>query len=243
MGERVRQRTRGRWHDGERSVGWVVVAGSVLVAVVVALVVRPGGAGDAHAVVTAPRGSGDEATLVLDARAGRVVVRDGAPQGTVLEARGEGAGRSATHTVVDGVHDVRLTGATTTVRLAAGVAWTVRVELGSDDAELDLSALDVRAVEVGGGTGTLSVALPAARGPATAELRAGVDDLHVRLGEGEGARVTVAAGVGSLAVDGERTDGAGPGTERTTTGFDPEVEHWEIALDGGAGSVTVDRAG
>ncbi|MBO3088458.1 hypothetical protein [Cellulomonas dongxiuzhuiae] len=76
-----------------------MVAGGVLVAVAVALVVRPRGDAGAgrDAQVRVPRGSGDAATLALDARAGRVLITDGAPAGALLDVRVAGDDATATH--------------------------------------------------------------------------------------------------------------------------------------------------
>lgn len=227
----------------QRRIGWAVVAGGVLVAVVIALVVRPWGDGGTgrDAVVQAPRGSGDAATLVLDARAGRVLVTGGAPTGALLDVRGAGDDATATHIATAGEQDVRVAGTTATVRLAPDLRWTLRVTVGADDADLDLAGLDVEGVEVGGGAGGVVVALPPADGTMRAVVRAGVDDLRFRLSRGDAARVVVASGAGWVDVDGARTGGLGAGAELTTAGFDADGDHWELVVEGGAGGVTVDR--
>ena len=219
------------------------MAGGVLVALAIALVARPwgdGGAGRDDAV-RVPRGGDDAATLVLDARGGRVLLTGDAPAGTLLDARGAGDDATATHAAAAGEHDVRVTGATATIRLSPDVRWTLRVTVGADDADLDLAGLDVQAVEVAGGAAVLAVALPPAGGASRAEVSAGTDDLRFRLARGDAARVTVESGVGSVALDGHRTGGLGAGADLTTAGFDAEVDHWELVVAGGAGGVTVEH--
>jgi hypothetical protein len=219
------------------------VAGGVLVAVAIALVARPWGDGGARRddSVRVPRGAGGAATLVLDARGGRVLLTGDAPAGALLDARGAGDDATATHAATAGEHDVRVTGATTTIRLSPDVRWTLRMTVGADDADLNLAGLDVQAVEVAGGAAVLAVALPPADGASRAEVSAGTDDLRFRLARGDAARVTVESGVGWVALDGDRTGGLGAGGALTTAGFDAEADHWELVVAGGAGGVTVER--
>ncbi|GIG38969.1 hypothetical protein [Cellulomonas phragmiteti] len=232
--------------DRQRRTGWFVVAGGVLLALVVALAVRPwddGSAGPSQdAAVQVPRGSAAAATLVLDARAGDVRVAAGAAAGDLLDARGAGADASADHDGTGDEHEVRVTGTSATVRLAGDVAWTLLLTVGADDVTLDLGELDVRAVEVAGGAGAVVLSLPAAADTPRATVSAGVDTLAVRLVDGDAARVLVESGAGSATVDGTRTDGLGAGSEVTTDGLEVGGDHWEVVVAGGAGSITVDRA-
>ena len=59
--------------------------------------------------------------------------------------------------------------------------------------------------------------------------------------DGVGARVTVTSGAGGAEIDGETTPGIGAGTVLTTDGFDEGDDHYEIAVAGGLGSLTIDR--
>lgn len=216
------------------------MVGGVLVAVAVAVVARPwsGGpvAGD-DVVVSAPRGSARTAELHLDARAAQVRVEGGAPAAVLLDARGVGDGRTASHERSGDVHDVRVTGAEAVVRLAADVTWTLRLTVGADDARVDLSALGLDSFTLAGGAQTVELSLPAPGGTASGELRAGADSLTIHLPAGVGARVAVAAGVGTAVVDGARTEGVGQGAELTTA--DDSSDHWALTLAAGVGTLTL----
>lgn len=227
-------------HARQRRVGWWVVAGGVALALLLALVVRPGAGEDA--AVRVPRGTADAAELVLDLQAGDVRVEGGAPPGALLEARGSGEGRSATHDEADGTHDVRVTGAQGVVRLADDVAWTLRLTVGADDVRLDLADVGVADLRVAGGAGAVALTLPAPDGVPTTDLAVSADELTVRLPAGSGASVDVTAGAGSAVVDGERTDGVGAGTTLATADLD-EPTHWALTLSGGVGTLTVERVG
>lgn len=218
------------------------MAAGVLVAVVVGLVVRPWDHGGADASVSVPRGSATEATLVLDVQAGRLDVT-GTASGALLEARGRGDDPAATHDARGDEHEVRVSGGSAEVRLAADVAWTLRVTVGAQDVELDLGGLDVRGVDVAGGAGSVVLRLPPAVGTPRAVLDTGVQDLRVRLSGHDEAQVAVESGAGSLTVDGDRQDGVAAGTDATTPGFAAEEDHWDVVVRGGAGSVTVDNQG
>ena len=237
MGERVDLRDRDRTTDRQRRTGWWVVAGGVLLAVVVALAVRPWQGGeDGDAYLSVPRGDADAAELVLDAQAGQVRVERGAPAGALLDARATGEGRAASRDDAGSTHEVRLAGADASVRLADDVAWTLRLTVGADAVHVDLSALDLASFVVAGGAGEVDLRLPApADDGAAGDLQVGADAITVRVPDGTGARVHVTAGAGVALVDGERSEGVGAGTELTAG----DGAGWDLTLSGGTGTFTL----
>lgn len=203
------------------------------------------GADDDHLEdsVSVDRGSADDATLSLTGRATSITVSTDAPAGDLLEVQATGSdGRPG----IDDSGDTRvvvLDGGAAVVRLADDVAWTIDLSAGADTVDADLDDTTVSGLVLDGGARSVELTLPAPTGAVPIDQRAGADHLVLHLPETAAARVTVTSGAGSADIDGETTQGIGPGTVLTTDGFAEDDDRYEVAVAGGLGSLTIDRAG
>ena len=136
---------------------------------------------------------------------------------------------------------VALGGGAVDVRLAADVRWTLDLRVGAGSIEADVADVAVDGVVVAAGAQTVDLRLPRPDGTVDVDQQAGVGTLRLRVPDGVGVRATVTSGAGSATVDGETTGGLGAGAEVTTPGFDPDVNHYEVVVGGGAGSLVVER--
>jgi hypothetical protein len=130
------------------------------------------------------------------------------------------------------------------VALTPEVPLELGVDAGSGQTELDLWGLELSALELEGGSGTLDLALPASEAPYEATLDSGSGRTTLTIEDGATLELEVDGGSGALAMTfGENVaasveldGGSGP---MTFTLPDDSEARFEVE-DSGSGSITVD---
>jgi hypothetical protein len=132
------------------------------------------------------------------------------------------------------------------VALDREVAWDLDVKTGVSSFDVDLSGLALSSLtfEAGVSEGTLTLGESrdsADDGAIEATIEGGVSTLTVRVPRGDDVRVAVQRGLTTLDFDGDwdRTD---DGDRRVyeSDGFSDNGSYWDIELDGGVGTITVE---
>ena len=110
------------------------------------------------------------------------------------------------------------------------------VKTGASDAQVDLSNLQVRRLQVDVGASRLSLLLPAKAGTTEAEVKAGAASVSIAIPQGVAARITAETAVGSFRVDTSRFPRAGdryesPDFATATNRVDLRVESGVASID------------
>jgi hypothetical protein len=121
------------------------------------------------------------------------------------------------------------------IRLAAKVPVTLKVNTGVGSASLDLSGLNLTALDLTTGVGRTSVIFPAS-GPLTARVKAGVGDVILTVPADVPTRITVTSGLTQVRIPARFSR---DGNVYTTVGFSPSGHYLELEVSAGIGSVTV----
>lgn len=113
---------------------------------------------------------------------------------------------------------------------------TVRINGGVGNADLDLSALTVSALEVDAGIGSISVTAPQ-HGDVTMRLDGGVGNVHVTIPEGVAARIQVNRGIGMVHVNEARF----PKRENVyqSTDWERATDRINVQIEGGVGIIEI----
>ncbi|WP_138067654.1 hypothetical protein [Cellulomonas rhizosphaerae] len=228
--------------------GWIIVAACVAVAVVIALVVtRPwsddgpadeladGTGGTAQQEpATVARGTDDAATLTLSGSAQALQVTADASDDDLLRAESDGADQPT----VDGDR-LELRGGIVHLRLAPDVVWTLAITEGMDTVDVNLTGGRLAALDLSGGARLITLTLPKPDGAVTIDQSAGAQDLVVHLPQDTGAVAHVTSGVGTVAIDGTKTQGVGAGTDLATKPRGDD--YYTVNVGGGLGTLTIDH--
>jgi len=251
----TRRRARARSGDGagavvttSRRTAWLVVVGALLVATIAVLSQRgpwpsAGGTGpaDPDRAVVVGRGDADSARLTITGEADSVRIVTDAPAEALLRVEPTGADRVVAVDEDGEQPVVALGGGAVEVRLAPDARWTLDLQVGAGSIVADVADVPVDGVAVAAGAQTVELRLPRPTATVRVDQRAGVGTLLLGVPDGVGVRAVVTSGAGSATVDGETTGGLGAGAEVTTEGFDPDADHYEVVVAGGAGSLVIER--
>jgi hypothetical protein len=182
-----------------------------------------GGSGAENAAMAGPAGGGEVSGPVDGLSAATFDLVDGVAS---VQLRAAGLGGDLYRIAADGVTPrvdrdgpaVRLRlpgghGGPSGVRilLNASVRWTVHLEAGAAQKEIDLSGAAVDEVDLGGGASRIDLTLPAPHGRLAVRMSGGVDQFQVRLAGATPMRVTVASGAGEVTLAGSTHRGIAPG--------------------------------
>lgn len=131
------------------------------------------------------------------------------------------------------------------VTLDRSVLWDLDVEAGVTDYEIDARTLRIGRLwldtGVSGGTLILGKSSASGTGAIVADVQAGVSSLTVRVPVGDNARITMNKGLTSLDTRGEWTQRRlGDATVHESTGFSDAGAYWDIRVNAGIGSVTIE---
>ncbi|HKP51401.1 MAG TPA: toast rack family protein [Chloroflexia bacterium] len=86
------------------------------------------------------------------------------------------------------------------LHLATGIPVTLKVDVGTGNTNLDLSALKLERLEVDAGTGNILAQLPSPQGTTPVVVDAGTGSLDMTIPEGVAARIKVSTGTGNTNV-------------------------------------------
>jgi hypothetical protein len=124
-----------------------------------------------------------------------------------------------------------------TVGLAADVPLDLRLDTGAARAWLDLSALQVRSLELHSGASETRIRLPRAAGATTVRAEAGAASLIVEVPRGVAARIRTRMAIGSSQIDETRFPRAAGGYE--SPDYATAANRVDIDFQGGVGSIRV----
>ncbi|MFN8526856.1 MAG: MarR family transcriptional regulator [Chloroflexota bacterium] len=154
------------------------------------------------------------------------------------------------------VPDVRVEGGTVTVTargstpphgaaritLHAGIPWHVRLQGGVSRFTLNLSGLDLRTLEIGGGASRGMVTLPVPRAGLPVRISGGARHVNVTRPAAAGLRLRIHGGASRLMVDGQRLGRVQGATEwRSAAGGDAGA-FVDVEVSGGASAVTFETS-
>ena len=194
-------------------------------------------------------------TVRITMGAGELLVRGGAPFGSIMESGISGTapewqpeyGQSAT----GGVMTISMTDPGKMgkgwfsldppkiweVALAEDLPLELAVKLGAGDCTLELGGLNLTAFSLDAGTGEATVDLGGYHGGTfSGRIDQGIGDLTVRIPRESNTRVVIDQGVGDIRYSGLVMQGK----EYTTRGFDPAGPAITILIDQGVGDIRLE---
>jgi hypothetical protein len=150
------------------------------------------------------------------------------------------------------VPDVSEDGGTVTVRyrpslrptrgeitLSGRVPWDIEARWGISHVVADLGGLDLRGLEISGGSSNTDVRLPRPTGSVAVRIGGGASDVELIRPAGVPVRVHIGSGVSKLAVDDFRLDSAGGKTDWQSPDYGGARDRYDIEIGAGAGKVTI----
>jgi len=159
------------------------------------------------------------------------------------------AGSGVTPRVENGPDGVRLhltpTGQGPTrveIVLNTAVRWTLRLDGGTQNTDVNLSGAQVDAVDLSGGASRIDLTMPVPRGLVPVRMTGGVDQFQVRLAGGTPVRVQVQSGAGQVTLDGSTYHGIAPGRSFTAYGWGSGGTGVDLFAVAGMAALTVTAA-
>jgi hypothetical protein len=128
-----------------------------------------------------------------------------------------------------------------TVELASDVAWSVRLDGGSVEQNLDLRTTRVKAVDFAAGAQRIDLTLPAPTGIVPVRMTGGASVFDLHLTTGAQAQVRFNGGAGEAVIDGTPTSGLAGGTVLGTSNLDTTADHYAVDAVAGVATLTIDH--
>jgi hypothetical protein len=122
------------------------------------------------------------------------------------------------------------------IHLSPNVPLAIEADLGAGNSDLDLSRLNVTALDIKAGAGNTTVSLPEKSGRISATVDGGVGNITLEVPQGIEARINVDTGLGNVTADSRFTK---QGDTYVTAGYDSASERADIDLKVGVGNVVV----
>lgn len=129
----------------------------------------------------------------------------------------------------------------TEIELRPGLPWALTVAGGLRDSTLDLTGLELTALELRGGASDLRVRLPRPRGRVLVNIAGGASNVTLLRPAGVGTVLQLVGGASRLAFDDERYGAIGGETRLETADSGSEHDRYEIEVSGGASKLTIAR--
>jgi hypothetical protein len=126
------------------------------------------------------------------------------------------------------------------VTLNGSIPWHIRVRGGTAHTSFELSELALYALELDGGASNVALILPIPAGTVPIRVAGGVHHLTVVRPAGVAARVQVGDGARSLTLDDQHFGAIGGSTRWQSPGYDHTADRYDIAVSGGANTLTLD---
>ena len=128
---------------------------------------------------------------------------------------------------------------TVEILLNRAVRWDIRLPAGAGEQHLDLAAGRLSRLELGSGTGLVSLRLPPPRGTVPIIVAGGVGEVAVAIAPGTPIRLRLRGGAGLVAVPWASRTRAADGTITATTGWRTAPDRYAMNVALEVGSVTV----
>jgi hypothetical protein len=199
-----------------------------------------------------PLGSVSQGRLEFRQGASRLTLRVDPAMSELFRARFTGAVPEVR--VVDGTIDVRYQHsfadwlqfalpwkqASGEITLNGSIPWQLDFHGGVSDVSGDLTQLNLRALDVGGGASNLRLRLPRPSSVVPIEIHGGVSEVTLHRPLGVAARLEVGGGASELRFDEQYLGAVGGSTRLATYSLDDRPHRYEIHVRGGASHITVD---
>jgi hypothetical protein len=128
---------------------------------------------------------------------------------------------------------------TVEILLNRAVRWDIRLPAGAGEQHLDLAAGRLSRLELGSGTGLVSLRLPAPRGTIPIIVAGGVGEVAVAVPPGTPLRLRLRGGAGLVAVPWAGRTRAATGTVTATAGWRTAPDRYAVSVASEVGSVTI----
>jgi hypothetical protein len=128
---------------------------------------------------------------------------------------------------------------TVEILLNRAVRWHLRLPAGAGEQHLDLAAGRLDRLELGSGTGLVSMRLPPPRGTVPIVVAGGVGEVAVATPPGTPLRLHLRGGAGLVAVPWTGRSRADPGMSLSSAGWRAAPDRYEMTVATEVGSVTV----
>ncbi|MFB9360438.1 hypothetical protein ACFFSO_20525 [Amorphoplanes nipponensis] len=128
---------------------------------------------------------------------------------------------------------------TVEILLNRAVRWDIRLPAGAGEQHLDLAAGRLSRLELGSGTGLVSLRLPPPRGTVPILVAGGVGEVAVAMPPGTPLRLHLRGGAGLVAVPWAGRARAGTGAILAPAGWRTEKDRYALMIAAEVGSITV----
>jgi hypothetical protein len=125
------------------------------------------------------------------------------------------------------------------ITLSDRVPWTILAHLGMSDVTADLEGLELRDLEVSGGSSRLEIRLPRPDTSIPVRIGGGASNVEMIRPAGVPVRVRIGGGASDLAIDDFAIGSAGGKTDWRSPDYDSAEQRYDIEIGAGASKVTV----
>jgi hypothetical protein len=125
------------------------------------------------------------------------------------------------------------------VTLNGAIPWHLRVRGGTAHTSFDLAGLVLYALELGGAASHVTLILPRPAGTVPIRVAGGTHDLTILRPPGVPIRVRVRRGASGLTLDTQHFGAIGGPTHWQSPDYDHHADRYDLAIGGGADSLTV----
>lgn len=125
------------------------------------------------------------------------------------------------------------------ITLSGRVPWAIRAHWGMSDVTADLEGLELRDLEISGGSSRLEIRLPRPGTSIPLRIGGGASNVEMIRPAGVPVRVRIGGGASKLVIDDFAVDSAGGGTDWRSPDYDAAEQRYDIEIGAGASNVTV----
>ena len=125
------------------------------------------------------------------------------------------------------------------ITLSARIPWTIEARWGMSDVTADLEGLELRDLEISGGSSRLEIRLPRPGTSVPVRIGGGASNVEVIRPAGVPVRVRIGGGASKLTIDDSAIGSAGGKTDWKSPDYDSAEERYDIEIGAGASKVTV----
>lgn len=123
--------------------------------------------------------------------------------------------------------------------LNSTVPWSISTRGGVSDLRADLSRLQLRSFETGGGVSGFEIVLPKPSGTVPIRIGGGASKVTIRRPSGVPVRLATGGGVSGLAFDEQRLGAIGGRYQSESPDHAAAADRYEITIDGGVSQISV----
>ena len=125
------------------------------------------------------------------------------------------------------------------ITLSGRVPWDIEARWGMSHVVADLEDLELKGLEISGGSSHVEVRLPRPEGAVRVRIGGGASDVELIRPTGVPVGVHVGGGVSKLVIDDFRLGSAGGKTDWRSPDYDEVAGRYDIEIGAGASEVTV----